>query len=146
MFGADDYRMCTKINIIRLILTLSHSGYFRQLTIRVGGGGVGLKPPPSKITKSIVSIFTISYMCILLGVLVMFQWEFFKNLRFWLCYSDFKIKRSKNSCIKIFLLFLFKMNPTISKSIVSIFTILYMCILLGVLGMFQMEFFKNLRF
>ena len=36
--------------------------------------------------------------------------------------------------------------PTISKTIVSIFTISYMCILLGALGMFQLEFFKNLRF
>ena len=35
--------------------------------------------------------------------------------------------------------------PTISKTIVSIFTISYMCILLGVLGMFQLEFFLNLN-
>ena len=31
--------------------------------------------------------------------------------------------------------------PTISKTILSIFTLSYMCILLGVLGMFQLEFF-----
>ena len=48
-----------------------------------GGGGGGVKsPPPPTISKTIVSIFTISYMCILLGVLGMFQLEFFKNLQF----------------------------------------------------------------
>ena len=36
--------------------------------------------------------------------------------------------------------------PTISKTIVSIIPISYMFILPGVLGMFQLEFFKNLRF
>ena len=45
-------------------------------------GGGALKAPPPTISKSIVSIFTISYMCILPGVLGMFQLEFFKNLRF----------------------------------------------------------------
>ena len=47
-------------------LTLSDPGYFRQLTI----------------SKTIASIFTISYMCILPGVLGMIQLEFFKNSRF----------------------------------------------------------------
>ena len=32
--------------------------------------------------------------------------------------------------------------PTISKTVVSIFTISYICILLGVLGMFQLDFSK----
>ena len=59
-------------------LTLSDPGYFRQLTIRGGA----LKAPRPKISKTIVSIFTISYMCILPGVLGMFQLEFFKNSRF----------------------------------------------------------------
>ena len=36
--------------------------------------------------------------------------------------------------------------PTISKTIVSIFTIWYMWILPGLLGMIQLEFFKNSRF
>ena len=40
-------------------LTLSDPGYFRQLTIRGGGG---FKSPPPTISKTIVSIFTISYM------------------------------------------------------------------------------------
>ena len=65
-------------------LTLSDPGYFRQLTIRGGGGGGGggFRSPPTTISKTIVSIFTISYMCILPGVLGMFQLEFFKNSRF----------------------------------------------------------------
>ena len=41
-------------------LTLSDPGYFRHLTIRGGGGG--FKSPPPTISKTIVSIFTISYM------------------------------------------------------------------------------------
>ena len=44
-------------------------------------GGGGLKAPPT-ISKTIVSIFTISYMCIVPGVFGMFQLEFFKNSRF----------------------------------------------------------------
>ena len=42
----------------------------------------GLKDPPPPISKTIVSIFTISYMCILPCVLGMFQLEFLKNSRF----------------------------------------------------------------
>ena len=60
-------------------LTLSDPGYFRQLTIRGGGA---LKAPPPTISKTILSIFAISYMCILPGVLDMFQLEFLKNSRF----------------------------------------------------------------
>ena len=59
-----------------LALTLSDPGYFRQLTVRGGGG---FKSPPPTISKTIVSIFTISYMCILPGVLGMFQLEFFQK-------------------------------------------------------------------
>ena len=65
----DDENIKIELNVIssRLcILTLSDPWYFRQLTI----------------SKTIVSIFTISYMCTLLGVLGMFQLEFFKNWRF----------------------------------------------------------------
>ena len=43
-------------------LTISDPGYFRQLTIRGGGGGGALKAPPPTISKTIVSIFTISHM------------------------------------------------------------------------------------
>ena len=60
-------------------LTLSNPGYFRQLTIRGGGGFNSLPPLPPTISKTIVSFFNISYMCILLGVLSMFLLEFFKN-------------------------------------------------------------------
>ena len=45
-------------------------------------GGARKAPPPPTISKIIVSIFTISYMCILLGVSGMFQLEFLKNSRF----------------------------------------------------------------
>ena len=73
---------------VDLILTLSVPGYFRQLTIRGGGGGFKSPPPPT-ISKTIMSIFTISYMCILPGVLGLFQ-----------------IKSSENSCKNaIFILF-----------------------------------------
>ena len=41
-------------------LTLSDPGYFRQLTIRGGGGA--LKAPPPTISKTIVPIFTRLYM------------------------------------------------------------------------------------
>ena len=65
-------------------LTLSDPGYFRQLTIRGVGGGVALKapPPPPYDLENYWSIFTISYMCILPGVLGMLQIEFFKNSQF----------------------------------------------------------------
>ena len=63
-----------------MVLTLSDPGYFRQLTI--GGVGALKAPPPPTISKTVLSIFTISYMCILLGVLGMFKLEFFKNSRF----------------------------------------------------------------
>ena len=47
------------------------------------GGGVALKaPPPLTISITISSMFTISYMRILPGVLGMFHMEFFKNSRF----------------------------------------------------------------
>ena len=37
-------------------------------------------------------------MCNLLGVLGMFQWEFFKNSQFGSFYSDFKMKSTENCC------------------------------------------------
>ena len=73
------------------------------------GEGGGLKAPPT-ISKTIVLIFTISYICILLGVLGMFHIEFFKNLRFRPFYSDFKIKRSDISCKNNFFAILLKIN------------------------------------
>ena len=89
-------------------LTLSVPGYFRQLTI--WGRALKAPPPPPTISKIIVSIFTISYMCILPGVLGMFQLEFFKNARFSPFYSDFKIKSSENSCRKNILVILFNID------------------------------------
>ena len=54
------------------------SGLFQ--TANNPGGGEALKaPPPLTISKAIMSIFTISYMCILPAVSGMFQLEFFKN-------------------------------------------------------------------
>ena len=93
-------------------LTLSDPDYFRQLTIR--GGGFKSPPPPT-ISKTIVSIFTISYMCILPGVLAKFQLEFFKNSRFSPFYSDFKIKSSKNSCKNNIFIILFKIDLKYTK-------------------------------
>ena len=78
-------------------LTLSDPGYFKQLTIRGGGA---LKKPRT-ISKTIVSIFTISYMCILPGVLGMFQLEFFKTS---------KNKSSENSCKNNIFVILFKID------------------------------------
>ena len=92
-------------------LTLSDPGYFRQLTIRGGGA---FKAPPT-ISKTIVLIFNISYMCILPGVLGMSQLEFFKNSRFWPFYSDFKIKSSENSCKNNIFIILFKIDFKYTK-------------------------------
>ena len=59
------------------------SGLFQTANDPGGGGGGGFKsPPPPTISKTVGSIFTISYMSILPGVLGMFQLEFFKNSRF----------------------------------------------------------------
>ena len=51
-------------------------------------------------------------MCILLGVLGIFQLEFFKNSRFSPFYSDFKIKStgSENSCKNNIFAILFKID------------------------------------
>ena len=103
-----DENLCTGENQFRL--TLSDPGYFRQLTIR----GRALKAPLT-ISKTVVSIFTISYMCILLGVLGMFQLEFFKNSRFCPFYSDFKIKSSENSCKNNIFVILFKIDFKYTK-------------------------------
>ena len=78
-----------------------------QTANNLGGGGA-LNPPPPTISKTIVSIFTISYMCILPGVLGMFQLEFLKNSRFSPFYSDFKRKSSENSCNNNIFVVLFK--------------------------------------
>ena len=51
------------------------SGLF-QTANDPGGGGGALNPPPPTISKTIVSIFTISYMCILPGVSGISQLEF----------------------------------------------------------------------
>ena len=49
-------------------------------------------------------------MCILPGVLGMFQLNFFKNSRFLPFYSDFKIKSSENSCKDKIFVMLFKID------------------------------------
>ena len=72
-------------------------------------------PPPPTISKTILSIFTISYIYILPGVLGMFQLEFFKNSRFWPFYNDFKIKSSENSCKNNIFVILFKINFKYTK-------------------------------
>ena len=54
-------------------------------------------------------------MCILPGVLGMFQLEFFKNSRFWPFYSDFKIKSSENSCKNNIFVILFKIDFKYTK-------------------------------
>ena len=80
-------------------LTLSDPGCIRQLTIRGGGeGGFTSPPPPYDLENYCIKIVTISYMCILLGVLGMFQLEYLKKLRFSPFYSDFKIESIENSC------------------------------------------------
>ena len=88
--------------------TLSDPGYFKHLTIR-GGGFKSRRPPPYDL-ENLSSISTISYMCILPGVLGMFQLDFFLNSRFLPFYSDFKIKSSENSCKNIIFVILFKID------------------------------------
>ena len=61
-------------------LTLSDPGYFRQLANDLGA--VNTNYGPHTFSKTTVSIFTISYMCILLGVSGMFRLQFFKNSPF----------------------------------------------------------------
>ena len=64
-------------------LTLSDPGCFRQLPIRVWGVGGSFKapkaPPPYNLESYCVNLHHTSYMCILSGILGMFQLEFFKN-------------------------------------------------------------------
>ena len=88
------------------------SGLFQ--TVNDPGGGA-LKAPPPTISKIIVLIFTISYMCILPGVFGMIQLEFFKNSRFWPFYSDFKIKSSENSCKNNIFVISFKIDFKYTK-------------------------------
>ena len=89
------------------------SGLFQ--TVNDPGGGGFKSPPPPTISKTIVSIFTISYMWILRGVFGMIQLEFFENSRFWPFYSDFKMKSIENSCkINIFVV-LFKIDFKYTK-------------------------------
>ena len=85
-------------------LTLTDPGCFRQLMIREGRWRVKAPFPPT-ISKTIVSISIISYMCILLGVLGMFYLEIFL-----LFYSDFNIKSSENSCKNNIFAILFKIH------------------------------------
>ena len=70
-------------------LTLCDPGYFRH----PGGGALNPPPPPPPPIRSRKLLYqsSPSYMCILLGVLGMFQLEFVKNSRFQPFYSDFKI-------------------------------------------------------
>ena len=98
----------------RLHLTVPDPGYFRQLTIR-GGGFKSPHPPPYDLENYGEDYFTISYMCILPGVLSMFQLEFFKNSRFWPFYSDFKIKSDENSCKNDIFVILFKIDFKYTK-------------------------------
>ena len=76
-----DYIGSRFLDIMSLFLHFNpiRSGLFQTAN---DPGGVGALKAPPTISKTIVSIFTISYMCILPGVLGMFQLEFFKNLRF----------------------------------------------------------------
>ena len=78
----------------------------------IRGGGLKATPPPPTISKTIVSIFTIAYMCTLPGVSCMFQLEFFKNSRF---YSGFNIKSSGNSCKNNMFVILFKIDFKYTK-------------------------------
>ena len=91
------------------------SGLFQTANDPGGGALKAPPPPPPTISKTIVSIFTISYMCILPGVLAKFQLEFFKNSRFSPFYSDFKIKSSKNSCKNNIFIILFKIDLKYTK-------------------------------
>ena len=73
------YTRCI-MTTISISINPIRSGLFQ--TANDPGGALKAPPPPPTITKTTVSIFTISYMCILPGVLDMFQLEFFKNSRF----------------------------------------------------------------
>ena len=68
-------------------------------------------PPPPAISKTIISIFTISCMCILLGVLRMFLLDLFKNLIFLLFYLKRTSDKPKDA------VFLYESNRTSIRSI-----------------------------
>ena len=111
---SDEIRRLIKVLDILLINPI-RSGLFQTANDPVGGGDFKSPAPPPTISKTILSIFTISYMCILPGVLGMFQLEFFKNSRFSLFYSHFKIKSSENSCKNNIFVILFKIDFKYTK-------------------------------
>ena len=53
--------------VVRIYNTINHPGYLRQLTLRDGDFKKGGLPPPPLYDLTILSIYTISYMSILLG-------------------------------------------------------------------------------
>ena len=119
MMGNDDM-LHMKMHTIEYIyqkclssLTLSDSGYLRQLTIRGGGGG-GFKSPPPNL-ETIVSIFTISHMYILPGDLGMFQLEILKKIAILTILQRFQIKSSENRCKNIIFVILFKITFKYTK-------------------------------
>ena len=69
------YILSLCLHVLSMGLNPIRSGLFQ--TANDPGG-----PPPPTISKTIVSIFTISYMCILPRVLGMFHLKIFKNCDF----------------------------------------------------------------
>ena len=78
-----------------LVINPIRSGMFQ--TANNPRGGFKSPPPPYVLENYCINLHHIIHVHITIGVSGMFQFKFFKNLRFCPFYSDFKMKSSKNN-------------------------------------------------
>ena len=83
------------LSLVMLTVSLMFMVYFYSKIMNINQKPP--HPPPPAISKTILSIFTISCMCILLGVLRMFLLDLFKNLIFLLFYLKRTSDKPKRS-------------------------------------------------